>query len=80
MNFLILHIQDIIPEQYMAQYQKGIKRILKGKNLDDVTEYALHGKDGKIHYVEVVSAPHYNGKNIIRIQGIARGHYVAETS
>ena len=49
-----------------------MKRIIKGKNFDDVIEYALQGKDGKTHYVEVVSAPHYKGKNIIGIQGIAR--------
>ena len=71
-EFLELTIQDIIPEQYKTQYKKRMKRILKGKNFDEGAEYALHGKDGKTHYVEVVSAPHYKGKNIIGIQGIAR--------
>jgi putative nucleotidyltransferase with HDIG domain len=38
----------------------------------EAEEYAVRGKDGKIHYVEVISAPHYNGKDIISFQGIAR--------
>ena len=32
----------------------------------------MRDKDGKIHYIEVLSAPHYTEKNIIGFQGIAR--------
>ena len=71
-EFLELNIQDIIPEQYWEKYEKEMKRIIKGKNLDDVMEFVLQGKDGKIHYAEVVSAPYYRENNIIGIQGIAR--------
>ncbi len=44
-----------------------------GRVLKEAAEYEVHGKDGKIHYVEVLSAPHYSGKEIIGFQGIARG-------
>ena len=40
--------------------------------MKEATEYIVHGKDGKNHYVEVLSAPRYSGKDIIGFQGIAR--------
>jgi PAS domain S-box-containing protein/putative nucleotidyltransferase with HDIG domain len=71
-EFLSMSIWDIIPEQYLENYRKSITKILKGDSLEEATDYAVHGKNGKIHYVEVLSAPHYNGKDIIGFQGIAR--------
>ena len=71
-ELLALNISDIVPEQYLAQHKKRMKEILKGKRLDKASEYALRDKDGKIHYVEVVSAPHYKDKINIGLQGIAR--------
>jgi PAS domain S-box-containing protein len=71
-NFLSLSIWDIFPEQYLEQYKKKLTKILEGNSLDEALEYEVCGKDGKTHYVEVLSAPHYNGKDIIGFQGIAR--------
>ena len=71
-EFLSMSIWDIIPEQYLDQYRERLTKILKGESLKESTEYEVRGKDGKIHYVEVLSAPHYSGKDIIGFQGIAR--------
>ncbi len=71
-DFLSLSIWDIFPEQYLEQYRKKLTKILEGNSLETTIEYAVRGKDGKTHYVEVLSAPHYNGKDITGFQGIAR--------
>jgi len=71
-EFLSMNIWDIIPTQYLAQHRKRLKKILEGESLEEAAEYALRGKDGKMHYVEVLSAPHYSGKDITGFQGIAR--------
>jgi PAS domain S-box-containing protein/putative nucleotidyltransferase with HDIG domain len=71
-EFLSMNIWDIIPEQYLYQYKERLTKVLKGESLKEATEYMVRGKDGGIHYVEVLSAPRYSGKNIIGFQGIAR--------
>jgi PAS domain S-box-containing protein len=71
-EFLSMSIWDIIPEQYLDQYRERLTKVLEGKSLKEDAEYAVRGKDGKNHYVEVLSAPHYSGKDIIGFQGIAR--------
>ncbi len=71
-EFLSMNIRDIIPQQYLDQYRKRLEKILAGNSFDESAEYAVRGKDGKVHYVEVLSTPHYNGKNIIGFQGTAR--------
>jgi PAS domain S-box-containing protein len=71
-EFLSKSVWDIIPEQYLDQYRISLTKILEGKSLEEVPEYIVCGKDGKIHYVEVLSAPRYSGKAIIGFQGIAR--------
>ena len=71
-EFLSMNIWDIIPEQYLEQYRKRLKKILQGKSLEEAAEYAVRGKDGLLHYIEVLSAPHYSGIDIIGFQGIAR--------
>ena len=71
-EFLSMSIWDIIPEQYLDQYRKRLTKILEGESLKEAAEYVVRGKDGKNHYVEVLSAPHYSGKDIIGFQGIAR--------
>ncbi len=71
-EFLAMSIWDIIPEQYLDQYRKRLTRLLSGESLEEAVEYMVRGKDGKNHYVEVLSAPRYSGKDIIGFQGIAR--------
>jgi PAS domain S-box-containing protein/putative nucleotidyltransferase with HDIG domain len=71
-EFLSMNIWDIIPEEYLDKYKKRLTRILEGESFEEMGEYAVRGKSGKIHYVEVLSAPHYSGKHIIGFQGIAR--------
>ena len=71
-ELLSMNIWDIIPNQYFDQYRKRLTKILEGQSLlDEVAEYEVQGKNGKIHYVEVLSAPHYSGKDIIGFQGVA---------
>ena len=71
-EFLSMNIWDIIPEQYLYQYKERLTKVLKGESLKEATEYMVRGKDGGIHYVEVLSAPRYSGQDIIGFQGIAR--------
>ncbi len=71
-ELLSMNIWDIIPEHYLEQYRKRLTKILNGKTLKDEAEYEVRGKDGRIHYIEVLSAPHYSGKEIVGFQGIAR--------
>jgi PAS domain S-box-containing protein/putative nucleotidyltransferase with HDIG domain len=71
-ELLSMHIWDIIPEQYLDQYRERLTKILEGKSLKDAAEYIVHGKHGGLHFVEVLSAPRYSGRDIIGFQGIAR--------
>ncbi len=71
-EFLSLNIWDIIPEQFLEQYKERLTKILEGKSLKEAAEYMVRGKHGGMHYVEVLSAPRYSGKDIIGFQGVAR--------
>jgi len=71
-EFLSMSIWDIIPEYFLDQYREKLTKILEGKSLKEAAEYEMRGKNGKILYVEVLSAPRYRGKDIIGFQGIAR--------
>jgi len=71
-EFLSMSIWDIIPEEFLDQYRERLTKILKGESLKEAAEYEVRGKNGKIHYVEVLSTPRYSGKDIIGFQGIAR--------
>ena len=71
-EFCSMSIWEIIPEQYLEEYRKRITKILVGKSLEEAAEYELRGKDGRVHFVEILSAPHYSGKNLVGFQGIAR--------
>ena len=71
-EFLSMKIWEILPKQFFDQYRKRINKILKGESMGEAAEYEVRGKDGQIYYVEVLSAPHYSGKNITGFQGIAR--------
>jgi len=71
-EFLSMHIWDIVPEQFLDQYRQRLTKVLKGESLKEAAEYEVLGKTGKKHYVEVLSAPRYSGKDVIGFQGIAR--------
>jgi PAS domain S-box-containing protein/putative nucleotidyltransferase with HDIG domain len=71
-EFLSMNIWDIIPDQYLHQYRERLMKVLKGESLKEAAEYVVRGKEGGIHYVEVISAPRYSGRDIIGFQGIAR--------
>ena len=71
-ELLSMSIWDIIPEQYVDIHKKRIADILIGKAPNKAAEYLVRGKDGNQHYVEILSAPYYEGKELIGFQGIAR--------
>jgi PAS domain S-box-containing protein/putative nucleotidyltransferase with HDIG domain len=71
-ELLSMNIWDIIPEPYLDQYKERLMKVLRGESLKEATEYVVRGKGGKNHYVEVISAPRYSGRDIIGFQGIAR--------
>ncbi|MBC7877924.1 MAG: PAS domain S-box protein [Anaerolineales bacterium] len=71
-EFLSMNIWDIIPEQYLDQYRERLTKILAGESFEQAGEYEVRGKNGKNHYVEVLSTPHYRGGDIVGFQGIAR--------
>ena len=71
-EFLAMSIWDIIPDKLLDQYRERLVKMLKGESLQEAAEYEVYGKNGNIHYVEVLSAPRYSGGNIIGFQGVAR--------
>ncbi|MBK9603045.1 MAG: PAS domain S-box protein [Anaerolineales bacterium] len=71
-EFLSMRIWDIVPDNFLDQYRERLTKILEGKSLKEAAEYEVRGKNGKTHYVEVISAPRYSGEDIIGFQGIAR--------
>jgi PAS domain S-box-containing protein/putative nucleotidyltransferase with HDIG domain len=71
-EFLSMSIWDIIPGEYLQQYQERLTKVLKGESFKESAEYEVLGKSGGKHYVEVLSAPRYSGDNLIGFQGIAR--------
>ena len=71
-EFLSMNIWDFIPENYLEAYCGRLTKILEQESVGEAEEYALRGKDGKLHYVDVISVPRYSGKDIVGLQGIAR--------
>lgn len=71
-EFLSMNIWGLIPQEFLDQYKLRLTRMLKGEGLDESTEYVVFGKDQRMHYVEVLSAPHYSNKDIVGFQGVAR--------
>src|SRR5215212_2881880 len=71
-EILSMNIWDIIPEQYLYEYRERLTKVLKGDSLKEATEYIVRGRKGGIHYVEVLSAPRYSGKDMVGFQGVAR--------
>lgn len=71
-EMLKMNIWNIIPAPFLSQYKESLSKILVGKSLEEAVEYAVKGKNGTTHYIEVLSAPRYSGKNAIGFQGVAR--------
>jgi PAS domain S-box-containing protein/putative nucleotidyltransferase with HDIG domain len=71
-EFLAMKIWDIIPEKNLSEYKGRLTKMLAGEVFDGGLEYEVRGKDGRNHYVEIFSTPHYNETNIVGFQGIAR--------
>ncbi len=63
---------DLVPQQYLILHKDRLANILKGEKVSIAAEYEVIGKDGIVHSVEVLSAPYFQGKKIIGLQGIAR--------
>jgi PAS domain S-box-containing protein len=71
-EFLAMKIWDIIPEQNLSEYKGRLTKLLAGETFDGGLEYEVRAKDGRNHYVEIFSTPHYNATHIVGFQGIAR--------
>jgi PAS domain S-box-containing protein/putative nucleotidyltransferase with HDIG domain len=71
-ELLSMDIWEIFPKQFLEEYKLSLTKVLEGKSLVEAEEYAVLSKNGRAHYVEVLSAPRYSGKYIIGFQGIAR--------
>ncbi len=71
-EFLSLKIWDIVPQQYLPLHKNRLAAIIRGESKKDTAEYEVKGKDGIVHFIEVLSAPYYKDKEIIGFQGIAR--------
>ncbi|MGA2158472.1 MAG: HD domain-containing phosphohydrolase [Dehalococcoidia bacterium] len=71
-ELLAMSIWDIVPEEYIDLHKKRIEDILAGKAPNEAAEYLVRAKDGDLRYVEILSAPFYQGEKLIGFQGIAR--------
>jgi PAS domain S-box-containing protein len=71
-ELLNTNLQDIIPEKYHSLHKQRMAIILKGEGTNSYAEYEVKGRDGDVHFVEVLSVPYYKGKELIGFQGIAR--------
>jgi PAS domain S-box-containing protein len=71
-ELLSMNIWEIIPEEFLDHFRIRLTNILEGLLFDVEMEYAIRGKEGEIHFVEILSAPYYKDKDTIGFQGIAR--------
>ncbi len=71
-EFLKMNIWDVVPETYKKRFEKRLERIINRKSLNEAFEYQVNGKDGSVHFVEVLSVPYYKDDKLIGFQGIAR--------
>jgi PAS domain S-box-containing protein/putative nucleotidyltransferase with HDIG domain len=71
-EFLTKNVWEIIPEEFLDQFKIRLTNILEGFLFDIEMEYAIRGKEGEIHFVEILSAPYYREADIIGFQGVAR--------
>jgi two-component system, cell cycle sensor histidine kinase and response regulator CckA len=71
-EFLSMKIWDIIPEKYVEPFKLRLAKIYAGESINEAMEYEARAKDGKVHFIEVRSAPYFEKNKIIGFQGIAR--------
>ncbi len=71
-ELLSLNIWDIVPKEYLPVHKARLADIIKGKSINKAVEYEVKGKDGIVHFVEVLSTPFYKKEKIIGAQSIAR--------
>jgi PAS domain S-box-containing protein len=71
-EFLSMKMWDIVPLKYLSLHRNRLEAVLKGESKKEAVEYEVKGKDGIVHFIEVLSAPYYKNKEIIGFQGIAR--------
>ena len=71
-ELMSMNIWNLIPEEFLDQFKIRLRNILEGILFDVEMEYAIRGKEGKIHFVEILSAPYYKDKDTIGFQGVAR--------
>jgi PAS domain S-box-containing protein len=71
-EFLSMTIWEIISQKYLSMQQKRLSAIIKGEAKLEAAEYEVKGKDGVVHFIEVLSIPYYKDNQIIGFQGIAR--------
>ena len=71
-EFISLNIWNIIPEEFLDLFKVRLTNILEGILFDTELEYAIRGKGGEIHFVEILSAPYYRDVGSIGFQGVAR--------
>ncbi|MDR3627166.1 MAG: PAS domain S-box protein [Ignavibacteriaceae bacterium] len=71
-EFLSMNIWDIVPRRYLPYHKNTIEAIINGESKKEVAEFEVKGKDGIVHFIEVLSAPYYKNKEIVGLQGIAR--------
>lgn len=71
-ELISMNVWNIIPSEYLDQFKIRLTNILEGILFDVEMEYAIRGKGGEIHFVEVLSAPYYRDKDTIGFQGVAR--------
>jgi|GEM_PF-706014 PAS domain S-box-containing protein len=71
-ELLSIKIWDLVPDKFKEPFQKRLNKIINGEIVNEPMEYEVIGKDKKIHYVEILSAPFYKENILIGFQGIAR--------
>jgi len=71
-ELISMNIWNIIPEEFLDQFKVRLTNILEGILFDVEMEYAIRGKGGEIHFVEILSAPYYKDVGMIGFQGVAR--------
>jgi PAS domain S-box-containing protein len=71
-ELLSMNLWDVVPEQYHSVQKERLAAIMNGESPAADAEYEVIGKDGIVHFIEILSVLYYREKEIIGFQGIAR--------